>query len=196
MDNTFKIGGDTDTAAQTTSSASATPPPASQTQQSVSTQATQIPQPISPPSSSATSLPTSPATSSPQQTTPVINNKLNVQLDKSVNTQLSRLGMAGSKILSAKSYLVIGILIIALTAAAYGAYIFFFAEEPATEESFEGIPLTNKLGGSESSEKISSPPSLTINLSKEEDATTNTSTDLVEDTNTPANTPTDSKIPR
>jgi hypothetical protein len=198
--NTFKIGTNPVTAAQTpeASAPQAAPAPVASSPQvtplpASPAQATQVPQPIA---------------SAPQPTPPVINNKLNVQLDKSVDTQLSRLGGAESKILSTKSYLVIGILIIALAAAAYGAYIFFFAEESATEENSEGIPLTNKLGGSENLEgttgKISSPPSLTINLPEEDTSETDDSTDTADtpenpvdeatDTNTPAAT--DSKIPR
>lgn len=121
---------------------------------------------------SATPPPAPLASSAPQPTSPVINTKLNVQLDKSVDTQLGRLTTSESKLLSTKSYLVIGILIIALATISYGAYVFFFAAESSTEESFEDITLTNKLGGTEDSEETSEettpPPSLTINLPEEE----------------------------
>ncbi|MEK7127090.1 MAG: hypothetical protein AAB848_03190, partial [Patescibacteria group bacterium] len=89
-ENTFKIGGNPD--------ATAPAPTANQPQTPPTTSAT-------PPQAPTTPL----ASPAPQPTPPVINTKLNVQLDKSVDTQLSRLGEAKSKLLSSKSYLVIGI---------------------------------------------------------------------------------------
>ncbi|MEK7548138.1 MAG: hypothetical protein AAB540_04545 [Patescibacteria group bacterium] len=191
-ENTFKIGGNPD--------ATAPAPTANQPQTPPTTSAT-------PPQAPTTPL----ASPAPQPTPPVINTKLNVQLDKSVDTQLSRLGEAKSKLLSSKSYLVIGILIIALAATAYGAYIFFFAEESATEENSEDLQLTNKLGSSEgaedseeTSEEASSPPSLTINLSEDAPAAETGDTDttgapntLVNETDSTADgSPATSKVPR
>lgn len=196
-ENTFKIGANSDTAAQTT---------ANQPLATTTIPTPQITQPPTnqPPTATSAQLPssqTSPLQAPPTTpSSPNINTKLNVQLDKSVDTQLGRLSASESKLLSTKSYLIIGILVIALAAASYGAYIFFFTAESSTEENFEDITLTNKLGESEdfaeTTEETSSPPSLTINLSEEED-TASTTDVTTTDTDTGANTSTNStKVPR